>query len=257
RWEATELTDYVVTWSPSCFCPSVTFSDTIVSGEVVSHEVDGETFYETTGKTIGDLLSEIQLALDDDPFQIDAEFDDETGAVVSYWVDVEEMMADEEYGVVVHSVTATDSAVPKLPGGPVITSAHFAVDHGCGHGFAIGSQDQTIGLVLFFSGDWTEEGPSSSEPVDLALSDDWSARINMGDGLFANWCDDVIEESEPTPRVDEEFTVTQGMLTASVDGSTAIGVLVGLVATPTDGSGEPIEIAELALRNDGWGNYAG
>ncbi|MFT7476599.1 MAG: hypothetical protein ACI81L_003556, partial [Verrucomicrobiales bacterium] len=41
RWEATELTDYVVTWSPSCFCPSVTFSDTIVSGEVVSHEVDG------------------------------------------------------------------------------------------------------------------------------------------------------------------------------------------------------------------------
>ena len=39
------------------------------------------------------LFDEIERALADDPFRIDAEFDPTTGAVVSYFVDLDEMIA--------------------------------------------------------------------------------------------------------------------------------------------------------------------
>jgi len=256
RWNTADITSYVVAWSPTCFCPAVTFTDTVVDGAVDSHKAD-ETFFEMDGMTIDDMFAEIQLALDDEPFHIEAEFDEETGAVISYWVDVDERMADEEHGIVVHSVTPGDGTVPELPGGPVLTAADFTVDHGCGHGFATGSDDQTLGLVLIYTGDWTEEGPILAEPIDLATNKDWNARISVGADLFSNWCDDVIEEHEPTPRTDREFTISQGILTSDVNGYVASGVISGLVAEPVDGIGETIEIAEVQLRNDLWGFYAG
>jgi hypothetical protein len=234
----------------------VTFNDTIVDGEVISHDAD-ETFFEMDGMTMDDMFAEIQQAVADEPFHIEAEFDAETGAVISYWVDVDHRMADEEHGIVVHSVTPGEGSVPELPGGPVITAADFTVGHGCGYGFAAGSEDQTLSLVLFYNGGWTDEGPTLSEPIDLATNKDWTGRISVGADLFSNWCDDVMEEHEPTPRADQEFTVSHGLLTGEVSGNVAAGVITGLVAEPVDGTGETIEIAEIQLRNTCWGCFAG
>ena len=255
RWLAAGITDYVLTWSPSCFCPMATFTDTVNGGTVVAHEVEGEVFWETEGTTMEALFDEIERALADDPFRIDAEFDATTGAVVSYFVDLDEMIADEEHGVVVTSVVPITST---LPGGPaVVSGSDLTVDHPCGHGFAKGSADQTISLVIFHTGEWTEDGPSLDEPIELGSNSEWSARISVGADLFANWCDDVVEEDEPTPRIDREFTITQGTLVGEVDGSVARASLSNVVAAPVDGPGEPIELPEIQLVNEGWGFFAG
>lgn len=254
RWAAAEMTEYVLEWSPTCFCPAVTFTDTISAGQVVSHEEEGESFFESTGKTMDDLFSEIQLALDDGPFQIEAEFDPGNGAVRSYYVDVEEMMADEEYGVVVHSVVPV---VAELPGGPTIEASVFTVDYGCGHGFAKGSEDQTTGFVMFFTGEWSEDGPSLAEPIDLTTTDEWSATISVGADLFATWCDDAIEEDDPVPQIDAEYRIVQGLLNGTVDGNTASATLSNIVAEAVSGSGDVVEISELQLVNDSWGFFAG
>jgi hypothetical protein len=156
------------------------------------------------------------------------------------------------------TVSSVEPATASLPGGPAAVSvSDLTVDHPCGHGFAKGSADQTISLVIFHTGEWTEIGPSLDEPVELGPTAEWSARISIGADLFANWCDDVIEEDEPTPRIDQEFTITQGTLVGEVDGSFAQAKLTDVVAIPVDGSGEPVELPEIRLVNDGWGFFAG
>ncbi len=156
------------------------------------------------------------------------------------------------------SPTTEVPATATLPGGPaVVSAADLRVDHGCGHGFAKGSEDQTISLVVFHTGEWTEDGPALDEPVELGSGSEWSARISIGADLFSNWCDDVIEEHEPTPRIDRNYTITQGTLIGEVDGMFALGRLDNVVATPDDGLGEVIELPSIELTNDGWGFFAG
>jgi len=156
------------------------------------------------------------------------------------------------------SPTTEAPATATLPGGPAVVSAtDLTVDHPCGHGFAKGSEDQTISLVIFHTGEWTETGPPLDEPVELGPGSEWSAQISIGADLFSNWCDDVVEESEPTPRIDKSYTVTQGTLVGEVDGTFALGRLDNVVATPDDGVGEVIELPAIQLTNDGWGFFAG
>ncbi len=153
--------------------------------------------------------------------------------------------------------TGTSGTVePVLTGGPVLASTALSVDHGCGFGFAKGSVDQTISMVVFFTGDWTETGPSLDESIELGPGSAWSAQISVGENLFANWCDDVIEEDEPTPRIDQEFQITQGTLVGSVDNGVASATLTNVVAVPV-GDGDIVEWAEVELRNEAWGFFAG
>jgi len=106
RWSETTPRRYLISWSLSCFCPPTVYTDEIADGGVVSHEADNtDTWIETTGVTMEDLISQVELALLDNPAFMSAEFDPETGALISYYVDPYAEMADEEYGVTVHSVT--------------------------------------------------------------------------------------------------------------------------------------------------------
>jgi len=50
------------------------------------------------------LFDEVDEVLSADYVRMDLEFDPLTGALARYWVDIEEMMADEEHGVTVLSV---------------------------------------------------------------------------------------------------------------------------------------------------------
>ncbi len=251
RWKASGITDYVMTWSPSCFCPHSTFTDTINAGVLVNHQSDGETFYETTGLTMEEIFSQIERALANSPAHVDAEFDLETGAVVSYWVDEDEMMADEEFGIIVESL---DPVTTSQPGGPAsLPDVELVEDWGCGFGFNKGSADQTLGLQMFFIGEWTESGPDLSSPVDIS-GEDWQAIVYVGKDLFADWCDDVVEEGELLPTIDAEYRVVAGTIVGDVDGSTATATLTGAVVNV---GGEEIALPDLELRNADWGFFAG
>ncbi len=251
RWRAAAITDYVMTWSPSCFCPASTFTDTVNAGVLVDHQKSGDTFYQTTGWTMDDLFSNIELVLADDPARVEAEFDPETGAVISYWVDLDEMMADEEFGI---EVVSLEPIITSQPGGPAtLPDVELVEDWGCGFGFNKGSADQTLGLQIFFVGEWTDDGPDISTPVDIS-GEDWEAIVYVGKDLFADWCDDVLEEGELLPTIDAEYRVVAGTIVGQVDGWMATGTLTGAVVNV---DGQEVALPDLDLRNDDWGFFAG
>jgi hypothetical protein len=234
-----------------CFCPETVWTDTIAAGEVVAHEAaSDDSFFDPGERTMEDLFDDIEDVIDNGFATLDLEFDDETGAVERYWVDIEELMADEEHGV---EVVALEPMEPVE-----IDPAVLQVDYPCGFGFAIGSIDQTLGLYLHASG---FDVPDVSKPIELP-TESWTAELRVGRDLFANHCDDVRDPGEPEPVVDATWVVTAGTLVVDgVDGpggcgsTTAAGILTGAVIESPDGA--TVELGDVELRNDGYGCFAG
>jgi hypothetical protein len=83
------------------------------------------------------------------------------------------------------------------------------------------------------------------------------AEVQMGSDLFANWCDDVMEEGEPIPVVDSVWSVVTGTLTvAEADSPNARqGVLEDVVIESP--AGDRVEIAAIVVTNDGYGLFVG
>lgn len=122
---------------------------------------------------------------------------------------------------------------------PALDPADLTVDHPCGHGFQVGSPDQQTALVFRPSGD---ESPAAGRHD---LSDGrWNGTVRLGEDLFGNWCDDVLEAGEPTPEVREEWPIVAGTVDVELpsDGQWGPATLtaVGLVAERPDGSQVPI-----------------
>ena len=109
RWADAGPTSYRMVTQELCYCPQEQWAHTIVDGEEVAREaVTDDAFSDPGPLTMTDLFDRIQTALDEGYASIDLSFDATTGAVESYFVDVEEMIADEEYGVAVESVEPVD-----------------------------------------------------------------------------------------------------------------------------------------------------
>lgn len=250
RWADVGPTSYRLTMRELCFCPETVWTDTVVDGAVVSHEPESDdSFFDPGERTMDDLFDEVELFIVNGFATLELDFDEETGALVRYWVDVDEMMADEEHGVEVVAVE---------PIGPVeIDAAMLEDDYPCGFGFAIGSTDQTLGLYLYASG---PDAPDVSKPIEFPI-ESWTAEVRVGRDLFANHCDDVWEEGEPEPVVDATWAVTAGTLVVEGVGSgdcgsiSAAGILTGAVIESPDGA--TIELGDVELRNDGYGCFAG
>jgi hypothetical protein len=103
RWADNGPSSYTITIQELCFCPETIWIDTVVDGAVVTHEpaADSDGFYDPGSRTMEGLFDEIQAAIDEGFATFEADYDPVSGAVERYWVDVSEMMADEEHGVVV------------------------------------------------------------------------------------------------------------------------------------------------------------
>ena len=101
RWEAAGIDDYELAWTVRCFCPRTAFTDTIVDGEVVSHEQDpdSDALHDPGPKTVPLIFDEVQAAIDEEPATLEVTYDPETGAVTSWWADYRLDMADEEQGL--------------------------------------------------------------------------------------------------------------------------------------------------------------
>lgn len=132
-------------------------------------------------------------------------------------------------------------------------------EYGCGTGFWLGSPDERVAVRLAASPEIAAEGelPREATLPDAA----WDATVLIGEDLYANWCDDVLEPGEPEPAVSERWPITSGTITlqASVPAaacpSEVRGTVSGLEATRPDGT--IVELGGREVGNDTWGCFAG
>lgn len=125
----------------------------------------------------------------------------------------------------------------------------------CGHGFWVGNPEQTTALRFSYLG---EDGQATD--ADLP-SDQWSVQLIDGQDLYANWCDDVIEENEPEPLVVRTLDVVRGSLDVIGDppqpfqgGSLILEATDLALETP---DGEIVELGDIEIENPGYGFFAG
>ncbi len=105
RWGTHGPSSYTMVTRQLCFCPEQEWQDTIVDGEVTDHvALIDETSFDPGPATMLTLFAAIQSIIDDGYASLDLSFDPETGALVQYFVDIDERMADEESGVQVISI---------------------------------------------------------------------------------------------------------------------------------------------------------
>ena len=267
-WADNGPSSYAMTTQLQCFCPMIEWKNIVVDGQITSTVSTGEdAFVEPQPQTMEDLFDEVDTAIRDGYARLDLEFDAETGALLSYWVDVDEMIADEEHGLIV-TLSSIEDDVTETTVPPETTVPHEAIpidaeamaglqdDYPCGFGFAKGNSTQTLALIVYSQGGYSETGPDVSSPIEFP-NDDWVGELHTGSDLFANWCDDVMEEGEPIPEVHEVWTVVAGTLTVTETDSANVveGVLSDVVIESP--SGERLEVAEIALSNTGYGFFAG
>ena len=128
-------------------------------------------------------------------------------------------------------------------------------DHGCGHGFTVGTLDQTVQLsVLADAGHGDPPQPGTVE-----LGDAWDGRLVTGRDLFAQWCDDVVEPDEPEVVQSATWQVEGTLRWELADGDGQCPSVA--TATLTDGvvvaDGGRVELPPLEFRNEYFGCFAG
>ena len=100
RWAASGIDSYVVTYDQVCFCPQLEVQVTVVDGVVTDSELRSDVdFGDLPVLTVDDMFDEIARQIDAGAFSIDVDYDNETGHPTGYFFDIEEMMADEEFGI--------------------------------------------------------------------------------------------------------------------------------------------------------------
>lgn len=145
------------------------------------------------------------------------------------------------------SVEPASSSVPDL--------ATLTEEWGCGNGFYVGNPGQTSALRLQFTGDELTE-------TEIDLPDPaWSAVLIHGTNLYANWCDDVIEANEPTPREHETISIAGGHLSIVGEipepftGGTLVVEATDLEVVRPDGT--TAVLGDITITNRAWGVFAG
>jgi hypothetical protein len=148
------------------------------------------------------------------------------------------------------------STVPELP-----DLAGLTVAWECGHGFWLGNADQTV--AIRFQANDAAGLTNGAVPALTTLPDtgeNWSVTLTLGKDLYANWCDDAIEEGEPEPVIEETWDIAAGTIeVVSVPRANECGPATAwardLVAAADDG--RTVEIGDLLLTNPAWGCFAG
>ncbi len=108
-WATQGPDSYTIITQSLCFCPIEQWSDTIVDGVVTEHvALNDDVFSDPGARPMGVLFDMVQRASDDGYASLDVSYDPDTGALRQFFVDVDERVADEEYGVEVISLDALD-----------------------------------------------------------------------------------------------------------------------------------------------------
>ena len=190
-WAEFDTPSYRYRYVPVCFCDPATIEAHVIDGRLVNDTSDArlhsiEGWFEIIDDAIG-TAHLVRVVYDD------------WGYPDSVYIDVDETIADEEFGLVFDGFFHVPDAVDR-----------FMTDHfGCGYGFAAATQNESASFQVFF------ESEPSTGTYDLAEAE--FAMVQFGADLMANWCDDVVEPDEPEAGVDERWTIVGGTVTISFD----------------------------------------
>jgi hypothetical protein len=263
RWEAAGIDSYTWRYERHCLCPPLEVEIVVVDGVATAHELvpatdgaPGPVDQELEILTMDDLLDAVQDAIDT-AASLTVGYDPGTGQVRTLDVDQIENAVDDEYGYAVTAFEATGSSTPTTQA-ERIDPATLTEAWGCGYGFHMSDEAQTVAVQLDFSA--AGDGPAA---VTELPSPDWEAVVVTGERLFANWCNDVIDMTRPQPQIDETWDVVEGTIT--FDGAPpalqppadqpVTARVTGLVAERPDGT--RVAIGDLTVTNDTWGFLAG
>jgi hypothetical protein len=104
-WATQGPSSYTIVTQSLCFCPTEQWSDTVVDGVVTEHvALSDDIFSDPAARPMDVLFESVQQAIDNGYASLTVSYDPDTGALSQFYVDVDEMMADEEYGVEVISL---------------------------------------------------------------------------------------------------------------------------------------------------------
>lgn len=264
RWDELGIADYTWSYRRSCFCPPFAVTVVVKGGEAVSHEIEADpavdpvVVEEVEIFTVEDLFDEVQRAIDTAD-EVTVEYEDETGRVTTLDVDQITNAVDDEFGYAVTSFALVGDGSPITTEAPVTDRVELSEHFPCAYGFHASNPEQTVGLRVDFSGE-----PGALPAVIELPEPSWEAVVVLGEELYANWCNDVIDPSQPQPRIDETWTIVAGTIefvgappVAGEPGvsSAVTARLTGLVAERPDGS--RVELRDLELTNEAWGMFAG
>jgi hypothetical protein len=102
-WQSAAVASYAITYREICFCPEIVTEVEVVDGQVGDVVVTGDGF-DSPPLTVDDMFDAITNALDAGAFRVTATYNPELGYPTEFFIDVEQMMADEEFGVAVDSL---------------------------------------------------------------------------------------------------------------------------------------------------------
>ena len=280
RWEAAGIEDYEMTYQRTCFCPMEETTVVVRGGEVAEAVLrrDGEEVpvseVDAEPMTVDDLFADIAAAYAEGVASVEATYDPEIGRPTDYFIDVSEMMADEEHGISVRSFTAAGvrttsttvdpSTSTTSTGAPVgsVDLSTLTESWGCGLQLSAGDPAQTRALTLVWNG--AGGAPPADGDVGARGTDGpgWEGTLAFGTELFANWCNDVVIAGAPAPEVSESWTIVAGTVTldapppADSPCPTVVrGTARGLVARTA--SGDEQALGDVSLVNGSWGCFAG
>ncbi len=162
--------------------------------------------------------------------------------------------------VVVESLTVDDfdpTALDAAALAELVARAEFDVDWGCGYGFATSTDDQRVGLLI----DPVDFEPPEPGPVTLP-DDRFAVSVVVGEHLFANHCDDVVEWFEPERVVAARYPVTAGSFQfdpppVDEQSGSSNPVVVVLENATVETPAGPIDLGSVEIENRAYGFFAG
>jgi hypothetical protein len=150
-----------------------------------------------------------------------------------------------------------DSKAVDQPGGGA-PEFDLTTDLGCGYGFARVDDDGTALLTIYH-----EPGGGTVDGQVVLPDPDWTAKIEVGQDLDANWCSDVIVD--PQASVDKTYTIVEGTLSfrgevPHFDGrdndQPVRAQLTGVVVAENSDS-QSYAVGDIPLSNNSFGFFAG
>lgn len=101
-WRNARIGTYFLGYSPTCFCRPLELDVTVTDGQmtnVVAAQIDTEESTEHPASDVDDMFVQLRNAMLADPHEISVDYHPTEGRPLSFFIDVDATIADEEWGI--------------------------------------------------------------------------------------------------------------------------------------------------------------
>jgi putative hemolysin len=106
RWQASGIRSYTMVQRPVCFCPEIVHTVTVEDERIVAVETVTDMEPAMVGaSTVTEVFARIRRAIEEGAAEVRVTYDPVTGVPLEVWVDIDRLMADEEWGVTITAFT--------------------------------------------------------------------------------------------------------------------------------------------------------